>query len=124
MGRPRFQPTDATRAVVKALAAYGVPQPDIAFKVGCSHVTLRKHFGPELSAGVLEANSKVAERLFQDCLKPDWRFQASRFFWLKCRAGWRERVEVEAVGSAAELVARLVAGRQRVAKLKAKAAHA
>lgn len=117
MPRKSYQPSDADRKIVKALAAYGVPQEDIAARVGCSHVTLRKHYPGELKHGSIEANAKVAERLFADCLKDAPAYQVSRFFWLKTRARWRERVEVEAV-KGEELVARLTAGRQRAAKAK------
>ena len=90
MSRHAYKPTDKDREVVKAMASYGVPQEDIGRVVGCSHVTLRKHFEAELDTAGIRANSKVAERLFSDCMKDDPRYQVSRMFWLKTRAGWRD----------------------------------
>ncbi len=87
-GRPEFQPTDAQRAQVKAMAAYGVPQDDIVKVVGCSPPTLRKHSWPELDTAAIEANAKVAQSLFRkavDCTRKE--AVIACIFWLKCRTG-------------------------------------
>ena len=52
----------------------------------------------EISTALAQANAKVAERLYQDCMKDDPDYQRSRMFWLKTRAGWRETDRHEIVG--------------------------
>jgi hypothetical protein len=64
-GRPEFKPTAAQRAQVEAMASYGVPQFDIGKVIGCSEPTLRKHFWREIETAAVEANTKIAKRLFQ-----------------------------------------------------------
>ena len=46
------------------MAAYGIPEADIARVLGVSKPTLRKHCGTELDTGATRANSKVADFLF------------------------------------------------------------
>jgi predicted transcriptional regulator len=91
-GRKPFSPTDMQREKVSALASYGVPQADIAREVGITEKTLRKHFKDELDLGLVRANSRVARTCFE--LATSGTVPAATFFWLKCRAGWRETVDV------------------------------
>jgi hypothetical protein len=88
----RYEPTDTTRAVVRALAAYGVPHVEIAGRLGVNVKTLDRHYRRELDLGRIEANARVAERLFQVATREtaDEASLAAMIFWLKCRAGWRE----------------------------------
>ena len=80
--------------MVKTLSAYGVPQEQIARQVGIrSSKTLRKHFREELDRGMLEANTKVAQTLLK--MATSGEHPAATFFWLKNRAGWRERPQFE-----------------------------
>ena len=66
MPRPTLNPTDEERRLVKSLAAFGVPQEQIARRVGIRSVkTLRKHFREELDEGSLDANSTVAKTLYK-----------------------------------------------------------
>ena len=52
MPRPRLQPSDEQRRMVKTLSALGIPQKQIARQVGIrSDKTLRKHFREELDRG-------------------------------------------------------------------------
>ncbi len=51
MGRPEFRVTNALRQKVMLASAAGVSDDDIARAVGCSDVTLRKHFREELKTG-------------------------------------------------------------------------
>jgi hypothetical protein len=92
MARPTFQPTDEQRRIVKSLAAFGIKQDDIAKELDLSSRTLRKHFRIELDRGGVEANSQVAQALFKKALAGD---TTAAIFWLKCRAGWRERASLE-----------------------------
>jgi hypothetical protein len=91
-GAPEFEVTDEKRATVKAMAAYGIPQYDIARVLGCSAPTLRKYFGLELDTGSTEATAMVAQTLFNIAVKKDGGKEAvtACIFWLKARGGWRD----------------------------------
>jgi len=90
MARPRFTPTAEQRRIVKSMAAMGIPQEQVAQMINCrSPKTLRKHFREELDAAASEANYNVAKVLYN--LATSGEEPAATMFWLKCRAGWRER---------------------------------
>ena len=91
-----FTPTDEQRRMVRALSGYGVPHDDIALIVKCSPPTLRKWFRQELDVGSAEATAKVAQTLFQQATSGT--NTAAMIFWLKARAGWREKQVVEVTG--------------------------
>ena len=94
MARPRFTPTEEQRSTVRRLAALGIRQADIAEMIGLrSEKTVRKHFRRELNRGVAEANRQVAQSLYR--LATGGKCPAASMFWLKCRAGWRERREFD-----------------------------
>src|SRR5689334_23624478 len=63
MARPVWTPTDAQRRQAETMAAYVIPEADIARVLGVSKPTLRKHCGTELDTGATRANSKVADFL-------------------------------------------------------------
>lgn len=94
MSRRPYAPTDEQRRIVKAMAGYGVPQDDIAIVVRCSAPTLRRYFREELDVAAIEANARVAQTLFQQASTPG--NIAATIFWLKARAGWREKRPDEA----------------------------
>ena len=96
-GRKPFTPTDEQRRMVRAMAGYGVPQDDIALVVRCTSRTLRKWFRQELDIAVIEANARVAQILYQQATTPG--NLGATIFWLKARAGWREKQVVEVAGS-------------------------
>ena len=96
VGRKPFVPTDEQRRMVIAMAGYGVPHDDIALVVRCSPPTLRKWFRHELDVATIEANARVAQTLYQQATKPG--NIAATIFWLKARAGWREKHAVEVSG--------------------------
>lgn len=58
-GRPEYKPTDEQRETVRALVAAGVPKTEIAAKLGISRVTLRKHFGGELTRTTFAAPAQL-----------------------------------------------------------------
>lgn len=91
-----FIPTDEQRRLVKAMASFGVPHDDIATVVRCSPPTLRKRFRVELDVATIEANARVAQCLYQQATTPG--NIAATIFWLKARAGWREKQQVEVTG--------------------------
>lgn len=88
MSRPNHNPTEDTRRTVLICSASGVKHDSIARAVGVSQGTLRKHYRAELDSGAVTANAAVAESLYQ--LAIDGNVTAA-IFWLKTRAGWRER---------------------------------
>jgi hypothetical protein len=83
-----FIATPEQRKTVRAMAAFGIPQMEIANVVGISDRTLRKVFRDELDKAATEANAKVAEVCFR--MATSGTVPAATFFWLKTRAGWRE----------------------------------
>lgn len=90
MARPEYRPTEKDRAAVQTMAAYGIPQPDIAAVVGCDEKTLRKHFRQELDTAATQANARVAAALFKKATSDGPSSVAAAIFWLKARAGWQE----------------------------------
>jgi hypothetical protein len=91
----RYEPTADQRRTVKTMAGFGIPQEDIAGFLGIDDKTLRKHFREELDRGITEANAKVAQSLFQ--MATQGKNVAAAIFWMKARAGWREKVEIKPV---------------------------
>jgi hypothetical protein len=96
MAPPRYTPTEEQRRVVKTMAAYGIPQDAIAKVVHCSEPTLRRAYRHELDTAVHEANARVAQCLYQQATTPG--NVAASIFWLKARAGWREKQVHEVSG--------------------------
>ena len=92
----QFVPTAEQRKIVRAMAAYGIPQMDIGRAIGISDRTLRKAFRDELDKAAIEANAKVAEVCFR--MATSGKVPAATFFWLKARAGWREVQRQEHTG--------------------------
>ena len=96
MSRRPFAPTDEQRRMVSAMAGYGVPHEDIALVVRCAAPTLRKQFRGDLDVAVIEANARVAQTLYQQATTLG--NIAASIFWLKARAGWREKQTVQVAG--------------------------
>lgn len=108
-GRPPFKPAKGDHAMVEGLASFGVPHDKIAAYIGCSHVTLRKHFREELDRGKLRANLQVMQSLYRKAISPKL-CQATvtaAIFWLKVKAGWREDSAADIL-KAAEIEVRFV----------------
>jgi len=72
------------------MAAYGIPEWDIARVVGIDPKTLRKHYRDELDTGHVKATAKVAEFLFRRATTEGPQAVTAAIFWLKTRGGWRE----------------------------------
>ena len=85
----RFQPTEEQRRTVRAMAGYGMPHMDIGTFLDIDAKTLRKHFTRELELGSIEATTKVAQSLFR--MATEGKNVAAAIFWMKARAGWREK---------------------------------
>ena len=84
-----FVPTEEQRRTVRAMSGFGIPQEDIATFLEIDSKTLRKHFRQELDRGSIEATTKVAQSLFR--MATDGGSVAAAIFWMKARAGWREK---------------------------------
>lgn len=91
----KHEPTDKTRDLVTSLSGYGVPQLDIARIIGIAQVTLLNHYREELDLGMAQANAKVGESLYKQAISGN---TTAAIFWMKARAGWREKQEVEVTG--------------------------
>ena len=87
MGRRAHKPDPLLRRQVEAMAAYGIPEPDIARVVSVDPKTLRKHYREELDLGGTKANAQVAGFLFNSAKNGN---VSAQIFWLKTRAKWRE----------------------------------
>jgi hypothetical protein len=87
-----FEPTEEQRRMVKGMAGFGVPQTDIATLLEVDAKTLRKHFRRELDRGSIEATAKVGQSLFR--MATEGGSVAAAIFWMKARAGWREKHEL------------------------------
>ena len=97
MGRRAHRPDDRCRRQVEALAAYGVPEFDIARVVGIDPKTLRKHYRDELDLGATKATAKVAEFLFRKATTEGPQCVTAAIFWMKTRGGWREAAQTHEV---------------------------
>jgi hypothetical protein len=91
-----FEPTEEQRRLVRAMAGFGIRQDDIAAHLEIDPKTLRKHFRRELDRGTVEANAKVAQSLFN--MATQGNNVAAAIFWMKARAGWREKHDLEVTG--------------------------
>ncbi|WP_431285596.1 hypothetical protein ACQW02_12670 [Humitalea sp. 24SJ18S-53] len=93
----RFEPSDEQRRLVHAMAGFGIPQADIATHLKVDAKTLRLHFREELDRGSIDATAKVAQSLFH--MATAGKNVAAAIFWMKARAGWREKHQVEVTGA-------------------------
>jgi hypothetical protein len=90
MGRRSHVPEPAGRRQVEAMAAYGIPETDIARVLGIDPKTLRKHYRDELDTGSIKANSRIAESLYRKAMGDGPQSVTACIFWLKTRARWKE----------------------------------
>lgn len=82
-------PTSESRAEVSALVAFGIPQINIAKRLGISDETLRKYYEYEIENGTHDAVATVANILYQKCVED--RDLTAIIFFLKTRGKWREK---------------------------------
>ena len=87
------EPTEATKAEVKALASMGIRHEDIAEYLGIDKKTMYKYYKDILSKGKITASHKVAQALFRQATEQNKTTAA--IFWLKCHAGWRDRDTID-----------------------------
>src|SRR5213592_962305 len=87
MGRRAHKPDPVQRRQVEAMAAYGIPELNIAAVLGIDPKTLRKHYREELDLGETKANAQVAGFLFNSARSGN---VTAQIFFLKTRGRWRE----------------------------------
>ncbi len=83
----------------EAMAAYGVPETDIATVIGIDPETLRKHYRDELDTGSIKVDSRIAESLYRKAMGDGPQSVTACIFWLKTRARWKETPVEEAKAS-------------------------
>jgi len=87
-----FEPTSEQRRLARGISGLGLPQEQIALLLEVDPKTLRKYFRDDLDRGMAEANVKIAQSLFN--MATTGGSVAAAIFWLKARAGWREKHDV------------------------------
>lgn len=85
--------TAEDRVKVERMAAIGMRDEDIAMVLGVGEATVQRRLGPELKRGRAKATMAVMGTAYN--LATSGRCPAATFFWLKCRAGWREVQRIE-----------------------------
>lgn len=93
MANPKpHKPTPQSRERVLNMAIAGFSQDLIrqALKIG-SKSTLLKYYRDELTTGSMEATAEVAGHLLDKVRNGD---TTAMIFWMKTRAGWREKADV------------------------------
>lgn len=100
-GRPEVKRSEDLARRIKSYAAVGVPAADIAKTCGMSETTLRKLYGQELETASIDATAQVAGKLFQQCMDGN---VTAQIFWMKTRAKWSEKTEVEVTNGGGVLV--------------------
>lgn len=102
-------PDERTRAQVQLAAGFAMPHKMICKLIGLgSDHTLRKHYEHELELGMAMAVFKVSKTLFSQATREKDPSLAAAIFFLKCQAGWREKVPLDDPNvrqSLAELIA-------------------
>jgi len=94
--KPPHAPTPEQRQIVQLHATIGTPQESIARIIGIDAKTLRKHYRDELDLAIAKANATIGGALFNKAKGGD---TAAQIFWMKTRAQWRERQEVDHTSS-------------------------
>lgn len=87
------EPTEATKAEVKALASMGIRHEDIAEYIGIDKKTLYKYYREILTKSKVTASHKIAQALFRQATEQN--STTAAIFWLKCHAGWRDRDAID-----------------------------
>jgi len=95
MSRKPHAPTKESRQIVQLHATIGTTQAVIADILGIDGKTLTKYYREELDQALARANASVGGALFNKAKGGD---TAAMIFWMKTRAGWREKHEIEHSG--------------------------
>lgn len=92
MSRKPHEPSKESRQLVQLHTTIGTPQDVIADILGIDKKTLIKYYREELDQAMARANAAVGGALFNKATKGD---TAAMIFWMKTRAGWREKQEID-----------------------------
>jgi IS30 family transposase len=95
-GLKNHTPTAEHRKQAETLAGYGLTVEQIGHVLGCSHDTVKRHYGGELERGQAVAVAKVAQTAFQ--MAVSGKKPTMTMFWLKTRAHWKEIQHHEVTG--------------------------
>lgn len=95
MSRRPHEPTRESRQLVQLHATVGTQHDQIAKILRIDAKTLRKHYREELDNAMSQANATIGGALFNKAKAGD---TAAMIFWMKTRAGWRERNDTEHSG--------------------------
>ena len=97
-GRPTFTPTKEMRQMVEALSGSGMAHQKIMLlienpstKKAISERTFYKAFARELVMGTAKCEALMIGTINKAALNGNWNAAA---FWLKARAGWKEKTEL------------------------------
>jgi len=96
MSRPPHAPSKESRQLVQLHATIGTQQSVIASILGIDPKTLRMHYREELDHAMAQANATIGGALFNKAKGGD---TTAMIFWMKTRAGWRERQEIDHTSS-------------------------
>jgi hypothetical protein len=103
--KPSHAPTPAQRQLVQLHATIGTQQHVIASILGIDAKTLRKHYREELDHAMAQANATIGGALFNKAKGGD---TAAMIFWMKTRARWQERHEVDHTSSDGSMTPQVV----------------
>lgn len=96
MSRNPHKPSRESRQLVQLHASIGTPQAIIADILGIDVKTLTKYYREELDQALARANASVGGALFNKATKGD---TTAMIFWMKTRAGWREKQDIDLTSS-------------------------
>ena len=96
MPRNPHEPSPEQRQIVQLHATLGTDQATIARIIGIDPKTLRLHYRDELDLAMAKANATIGGALFNKAKGGD---TAAMIFWMKTRAGWREKQEIDHTSS-------------------------
>lgn len=96
MSRAQHKPTSAQRQLVQLHATIGTPQDVIADILGIDPKTMRLHYREELDHAMAQANATIGGALFNKAKGGD---TTAMIFWMKTRAQWREKHEIDHTSS-------------------------
>ena len=93
--------------MVQNLASQGVRQEDMAIALGIGKNTLARYYKDELARSAIMANATVAGKLYAKATKSGPNAEGdldAQKFWLRCRAGWSEKLIIEHAGTVKTLI--------------------
>jgi len=107
--KPPHKPTPEFREIVKSMAIIGVTQENIARCIdgGIDIKTLVKYYRDEIDTAWIEANAQVGGAMFDKAMSGD--VQAQKY-WMGCRAGWKEKSEIEHSGKVVNVITGVPSG--------------